>query len=340
MNEFNTKDWYEDATDSAPILKLTLERDTRSITGNVWEDKDGKGVLDNNEAKIGGLTVELVEKINVDGTDYDFVWPTNRPLSILGGRTIEELTGFDSITETDRVGDSIGSYSFVGIPIGKYAVRFLYGNNKLDLADTFEITGDATALKDDGTNYSGKEEILTANYKGYNIGKVPAVYNGQDYKSAVYQEGYRVVDANGNLTNKYHDLDNSGLAVARVSDARDSESRRLDLISKSETIMNTVGEILATANDKDANHNKLYEDYSMYADTAILDLTELDEVHYAGLQRTVSTQTTGTTAVSTQAEVTDYKAYNIDFALTQRPENEIVLDTNFLYLTILLLIYL
>ena len=116
IEEYNLRAWYEDDTDSAPILNLIISGEERQIDGLAWEDKAdttleynqkvGNGVYDSGEALIGGLTTELVEKVMVrnpgsetEYTEYDFLWPTNRPLNILGGRTLESLTGFDSTTE-------------------------------------------------------------------------------------------------------------------------------------------------------------------------------------------------------------------------------------------------
>ena len=333
ITNYNRVDWYEDDTDAAPLLKLTLERDSRGISGKVWEDQDlennshKKGLYDADEALIGGLTVELVEKVNVDGTEYDFVWPTYKQLNALGGRTISELTGFDSTIETGKVGAEIGQYSFVGVPLGRYVVRFLYGNNKIDLDDVFGITGDAMALNPDGSRYSSQDGIITANYDGDRVGTTSAIYNGHDYKSAIYQRGFQDLTAEGYLNNKYHDLTNAGLASQIVSDARDSEARRLQVIANSQRIMNTNGEVLATANDKDANHVELYKDYNMFADTAILDLSKVEEKQYAGLERhleTLSTDNRG--GVYAEIKLTEFKAGNIDFALVERPETSVVLD--------------
>ncbi len=308
IRNYNEKSWYEDDTDSAPVLKIEVKDAAREISGVAWEDRpeegtsNGNGIKDDDEALIGGLTTELIEKVNVGGDiDYDFLWPTNEPLNSLGGKSLKDVTGFDSTIETAQSAE-VGSYKFEGVPSGQYVVRFLYGNDKTQLEDTIGITNTTVALKEDGTNYSGNDKILTANYDNDMEGKTPAVYNGQDYKSTIYQSGFTNTDDNGYLNNKFHDLSNEDLENTRVSDVRDSEARRLEMIANSETITNSVANILATANDKNADHTELFRNFYMYADTAVLNLTP------ENANRIVTS------------------AINIDCGLIERPENKIVLD--------------
>lgn len=315
IRDYNYVSWFEDDTDSAPVLYLLVKDQGRTIDGKVWEDKAqdgntvGNGILDSDEAAINGLTTQLVEKVNVDGKDYDFVWPTNQSLNCLGGKSLKDLTGFDSTIETSTFVNeetaemSYGYYKFEGIPTGNYVVRFLYGNDKTQLEDTLDITYDPVAINiNTGDNYSGNADILTANYDQDKVGKTAAVYNGQDYKATIYQAGFAQTDSNGYISNRDHDLTNQGLMDARVSDARDSEARRLEIIGKSETLTNTNANVLATANDKAADHTELYRQYYMYADTAKLNLS----------------------LENPEENITTVK--NIDCGLIERPETAVVLD--------------
>ena len=320
IRSYNDYSWYEDDTDAAPVLHLELKEENRTINGQVWEDKPeadtniGNGIKDSDEALIGGLTTQVVEKVSIDGIDYDFVWPTREALNCLGGRSMKDLTGFDSTIETLRekvVADEgtdnekvseVGSYEFVGIPTGKYVVRFLYRNDKTELDDTLEISLDPKALKADGTSFSGNENILTANYDNDKEGMTAAVYNGQDYKATLYQAGFAMTDSNGYINNREHDLLNESLNNARVSDARDSEARRLEVIANSETIMNENANILITANDKAGDHKELYKQYYMFADTAEIRLD-------------LEAQKDKATVIN-----------NIDCGLVERPETALVLD--------------
>ena len=349
IRDYNEKTWYEDDTDSAPILTLTLEQDNRAISGVAWEDKSedentaiGNGVRDDDEAVIGGLTTELIEKVAVDGIEYDFLWPTNERLDCLGGNTLEELTGgFSSTIETSRIPTdelSVGGYKFVSVPTGDYVVRFLYGNDKTKLEDTSNVSlKPAEALKTDGTSYYDSDLIYTSNYdgdlvatssEGETLISTPAVYNGQDYKSTIYQAGFVNTD-NGYVSNAWHDLENADLANAKVSDARDSEARRLEVIANSQTITNVNGKVLSSANDKDAIHTELYQDYSMFADSAKLDLdiASRDENGLAGVNsETVKGKVFENGSISVEKEAVAYTIKDIDFGIIERPETALVLD--------------
>ena len=334
IRNYNTRAWYEDDTDQAPVLKLTMLEEQRTVSGKAFEDNahDGEvGVYDDgSEALIGGLTTELVEKIKLSNdsgyTEYDYLWPTNIPMDQLGGKTIEYVSGFDSTTETAREnvtdGLSVGEYEFTGVPVGNHVVRFLYGNNKMELRDTYANTSDPVALKADGTQFSGNDNILTANYNGDNENYTAAVYNGQDYKSTVYQKGFVAGDA-AMLTNEWHDLNNEGLLAAKVNDARDNEAQRLDVIAESQTIINANDSIMNTANHVDVPHTKLYENYGMYADTAKLNMSLLGNA--------VQAEETSGVVLEGQSVVVDvqtkqYDVKGIDLGLVERPENRVVLD--------------
>jgi hypothetical protein len=343
ITDHNDKAFYDDDTDKAPVLDLTLENSERTIDGIAWEDNSESGtvgVRDNDEALIGGLTTELVEKVKVktgdEYTEYDFLWPTNETLNCLGGKTMEHLTGFDSTIETAResktdedgnVTIGVGGYKFTGVPTGNYVVRFIYGNDKTKLSDTYGITGDAVALKEDGTSYSGNANILTANYDGDKEQMTPAVYNGQDYKSTIYELGFTSVDENGYVNNEWHDLANSQLAEAKVSDARDSEARRLEVMAKSETITNINGKVLTSANVVDEKHTDLYNDYYMFADSAKLNIEMLNLKDQNGVQsRDIQGTIYRNRVIAIKEETTEYAITGIDFGLVERPENNIVLD--------------
>ena len=337
IRNHNEKTWYEDDTDAAPVLELKLSEENRKVKGTAWEDKAvdektgvGNGVRDNDEALIGGLTTELIEKVKINNTEYDFLWPTNEKLDCLGGRTLEDLTGgFASTIETskektDRL--NVGEYEFSNVPTGNYVVRFLYGNNKTDLEDTSKVTlSTPKALKADGTSYYN-DEFSTANYDKDKVGYTSAVYNGQDYKSTIYQSMTNIA---GYVTNEWHDLGNGELAGALVSDARDSEARRLEVIANSQTITNVNGKVLATANDKKVSHNGLYNDYNMFADTAKVDLNieAKDEAGLEGLNAVeVKGKVFGNGSILVEKESKAYTVNGIDFGLIERPETAIVLD--------------
>ena len=348
IKEYNEKPWFEDDTDASPVLKLDLSNENRKVKGIAWEDKAegasaiGNGIKDNNEALIGGLTTELVEKVNVDGKEYDFLWPTSDKLDCLGGKSLEDVTGgFSSTIETSREKTdvlNVGEYMFTNVPTGNHVVRFVYGNNITDLEDTSKASlKPAQALNGEGKPYYDSDLIYTSNYdedivdssNGQNIVSTPAVYNGQDYKSTTYQKGFTSTTPDGYVNNEWHDLANGQLAAARVSDARDSESRRLEVIANSQTITNVNGIVLEEANEKDVTHTELYDDYYMYADTAKLDL-DIEARDEAGLNGVNSETVNGTVftngSVAVEKEAKSYTIDNMDCGLIERPETAVILD--------------
>ena len=349
----NDKTWYEEDTDEAPILELGFVENTKTVKGTVWEDNPSSGNYgeydEGKEALIGGLTTQLVEKVKLQQgnkyVDYDFVWPTNTPLDELGGKTFEELTGFSSTVETARKevllneeGDKLntGEYMFQNIPSGNYTVRFIYGNNKIALDNTSKNTGDPVALKGTGDSWSENEKILTANYEKLSTGNTPAVYNGQDYQATAYKYG-----ENGLITNEW-EMQNWETYIMdgkRLSDARDSESKRLELIANSQTITNANGEILGTANYKNTSHDDLYDMYDMYADTGKLNLlydnrtkiagnTEIEIAgKYEGRDSNISRKRySNRNTVTVEITHDEYNVINLDFGLIQRPRNIVALD--------------
>lgn len=287
--------WYEDDTFAAPKVQIELmdnDSKVRKISGTVWEDKRtekeeinsknpykyGDGIKNNGEKSVEGLTTELVEKVMIENDDgtftaYDFVLPTDTVLSSLGNRTIRQATGFDTTVTTNKN----GNYSFKNVPAGDYVVRFTYGD----------------------------KEIKSQDYSSAKI------YNGQDYKSSIYNlkngdsESVLKLDNYNNVS-----TNNRNIAV-------DSEVRRLQVIQNSREITYKNGKVLASSysndyankiNEEEAANNQnltnkdvLFRDYYMYADTPIIRFND----------------------VNTENK---YNLKNIDFALEERPMTELSLD--------------
>ena len=256
-------------------------------------------------ASIGGMTVQMLERMYVNdytidsedpenaskyipivGADlndpngrkaYDFLWSTDKPLSVYGGRSFAEACEnaglssdsiFKSTTETDMSGT--GKYTFNNIPYGDFVIRVLYGIDKGTLDNTCGMVGDAVALDSEGNYYSRSTnggEVLTANFDNDFTGTTPAVYNGQDYKSAY----------------------NSDLSYG------DDEARRLESMSHDMTFTNINTSQLARLNDKSAIHQEVYDNYYMYLNSMIEFTRKEDDE-------------------------------DINFAITERPENVIYLD--------------
>ncbi len=187
---------FEDDTDKAPNIKITLNRqNVRTIKGTVWEDKRteevnnamvGNGKRDDGETGINGVRVQLVElkeKSNgdgVDGTRYEYIWKevktgdTSQTLS-----TVIPRRGNVTFSDLTSQGIGTGEYLFQGLIPGEYIVRFIYGST------------DETVLSEKAVDYKTGEIISNpvTQKLGYN-GETTInqkSYNGNDYKSTSYQ---------------------------------------------------------------------------------------------------------------------------------------------------------
>ncbi len=160
----NVKEWYEDDTESAPAINIYLYRYNREINGNVWEDKEqiellygqkvANGLIDENENGISNIDVQVVEKIYIDGIEYEKIWSEDD----FNDLTEEEKKEFrlkDVQTEND------GSYYFKGVLAGNYVVRFKYGNKEANIkynGQDYKNTAYQTEMKnEDGSTTLNNE---------------------------------------------------------------------------------------------------------------------------------------------------------------------------------------
>lgn len=159
---------FENDTDNAPSIKiLLLSEDTvRKINGIVWEDgrtetvensKIGNGIKEDSEIGVNNVIVQLVEVVKAEsttlGVDCEYVWKEMKS----GDKSSQDpVVNLNDLIEQFNV-DSDGQYMFKGYIPGNYYVRFIYG------------TDDETTPTTYGPNYKK--------------------YNGQDYKSTIYNPG-------------------------------------------------------------------------------------------------------------------------------------------------------
>ena len=339
IHDFNFRSLYEDDTYAAPVLELKIdENQNKVVSGLAWEDSKeegksvGNGLYDeNDEALIGGLTMELVETFSDGTNDYDFLWPTNVGLNSFGGMTVEDVVGFDSTTESSRVNkdkdgkviesyDSavvkVGQYNFKKIPVGDYFVKSEYGIDKSTLADTDQNTGAPTALNKKGEMFNAAKsrdggnqistEVLTANYDKDANNETPAVYNGQDYKATIFMnkdtDGYIYNDKKENVV---VNIPGESAENSKKSYAIDDEVQRLEGMAKSTTITNELSEMFNEANYVNGYHSELYDGYAMSTYTRKVGICPV----YNGDE-------------SERKEEVKY----INTGLIERPKNNIILD--------------
>ncbi len=222
----NEKSWYEDDTESAPVINIELYNTAREINGFVWEDletnelkynqKVGNGIYDSNENGISNLDVELVEKILIDDTEYEYIWPADA----FSGTVAENNYNPTDVTKE-------GKYSFKGFVAGNYVVRFKYGNRE----DSIKYNGQDyknTSYQENIKNSDGKATLNNEwhDLKDKNL-REAKVSDARDYEL----QRMKVIAYSRKITNK----EGSVLETADSKTAGHTE-----LISNTQMVANTA----------------------------------------------------------------------------------------------------
>ena len=333
---------FEDDTDKAPNIRLRLYRDdaaNRVITGTVWEDEriekpgataTGDGIRQEEEARINGVTVQLVELMN-NGTEY--IWRTFEQGSGTAAQTspiIKDKYGI--VKDYEFTGNHDGAYAFKSFVPGKYVVRFIYGDSERTI-----LTKDVNSA---------------VNSTLGQVGLNAKSYNGQDYKSTTYQAGitqnktyqWKGVstgnngqeedieiptfkeDASNNETRTYlYDITASD-KLGNVSDAKDIASRRNQVIDYSDKdAINHIAEVLNSATTVPAYLNIPY------------DKTQLQSLIDELKAQTQMTAETGVIVVEFEYDTTrtenqgaqnkaSYAINNVDLGLEERPKAQLIIN--------------
>ena len=311
---------FENDTDKAANLKVILEKDNRTIEGIAWEDErttynkeqataTGNGIKEEKETAVDGVKVQLVELMD-NGTEY--IWKE----FLTGQGTYEPIINANNMIST-ITDNTKGKYVFTSFIPGNYTVRFIYGDN------------DETVLTSTATDVTNTLEKTGKNEKSY---------NGQDYKSTVYEAGIsqdrkqysEYLDkeisgykdyTNQNETGTYL-YDISALDGQNVSVAKDIASRRQETMKySSNNITNEMAEILASYKNvpegttKDvlrAQIEKFKEYTYMRAETGNINV-EVEK------DRTETTNQAGDNAI-------EYNVTNVNLGLEERPKAQIAIS--------------
>ena len=149
---------YEDDTDEANEIQINRKEENkgRSISGKVFEDSNKDGTIKNakkeNENGVNDVIVQLIELVEIDGKQYEYIWQE----TVAGSNAVKTTARNGYVGESYTVENEAGEYKFTQriIP-GNYIVRFIYG---------------------DGSTYDIRENTLK--------------YNGEDYKSTYVDYNY------------------------------------------------------------------------------------------------------------------------------------------------------
>lgn len=216
----------DDGDDPTPPDHNTPIDSTNIISGCVWEDAKtekaslGNGIRDSGEKGIAGVKVALCKKYERNDStqqaagDEKLGW-----IKEYNDKRYNKEYIYKSVADEYTTGKD-GKYSFEVKESGDYYVLFGYG---LD---------DATVLTNDEDNETNK--ILGK------TGSNTKSYNGQDYKSTIFQAGFE----NG------YDIENvdydKSLNEAHVSKAIDDWARVEEVNKYSKIQTNHIAEVLAS----------------------------------------------------------------------------------------------
>lgn len=273
---------FEDDSDKTTAT-LTIDS-TNIISGCVWEDNNKNGIRDSGEEKIAGVKVALCTRINdqLDTGEKQVDW-----IQRYNEKNYNKYT-YKVVKEETT--DQNGEYRFKDVEKGYYYVLFGYG---LD---------DATVLTNNKENETNK--ILGK------TGSNTKSYNGQDYKSTIFQ---------ANLENGEYDLEkikeyDKNLNDKYVSDAIDDWERVKEVNEYSKIQTNHIAEVLASPTKVP---------------------TYLGEQYGSDLMgRLVDELTTNTwkIAKTPKIEVTEVKGGeripNVDLGLVERPKTQLQITNN------------
>lgn len=186
---------YEDDTDEANGIQINRKEENkgRSISGKVFEDSNKDGTIKNakkeNENGVNDVIVQLIELVEIDGKQYEYIWQE----TVAGSNAVKTTARNGYVGESYTVENEAGEYKFTQriIP-GNYIVRFIYGDGS-----TYDIT--KNTLKYNGEDYKSTYVNYNYNEPWYNNTSL----NGENSK-AVDNEARRLkvmsyaVDVDGN----------------------------------------------------------------------------------------------------------------------------------------------
>ena len=207
------------------------------------------------------------------------------------------------VWQTTKTKDG-GKYQFSNIIPGNYIVRFVYGNNK-DTALTV-ANGGANAVS----------------------------YNGQDFKSTIYQKDMKANQEIAGYQEEYYNIQAADSYKQNLSDAKDVWSRRTAVNNYStNNVTNYKAEVLASPYAQSINEaqiKELMQNTNMVAETAIIVFEgEYNRTNTDGS----NTESNGDTLYivnnsdgksdNSNAYNGNYTLNNVDFGLTERPKAQL-----------------
>lgn len=261
---------------------------TNIISGCVWEDNNKNGIRDSGEDRIAGVKVALCKKYERNDStqqaagDEKLGW-----IKEYNDKRYNKEYIYKSVADEYTTGED-GKYSFEVKESGDYYVLFGYG---LD---------DATVLTNNKENETNK--ILGK------TGSNTKSYNGQDYKSTIFQEGFE----NG------YDIENvdydKSLNKAHVSKAIDDWARVEEVNKYSKIQTNHIAEVLASPTKVPTY---LGEQYGSNLMGGLVDELTTNTWKIAKTQK-----------IKIEGRKNGEKIENVDLGLVERPKTQLQITNN------------
>lgn len=232
---------FEDDTFTAPVLYFVKDGNMRKIEGNVFEDatslvngnvRTGNGIMDTDELKVYGATVELLEQVGND-----------------------QKTRFTAKTNEN------GYYSFEGFLPGNYLIRFKYG----DTIDTVILNTYSNGINQ--KSFNGEDYQATNNTGTYGANSISATENywyldnEKIGVSTATDESTRRIDVSNFIYNKYGFM-NTLNDIRSGKKFKDEDIR--DLIDGTYMYANTKAmkfDVEKASINSNSTENKTFTDY-------------------------------------------------------------------------------
>lgn len=287
------------------------EKAKRTINGYVWEDSKvsdglGNGVMEDSETKICGVDVALCEKVKIatnsyEGDDGMPQWINIYNQQLKGYKYVPVKTyNGESWTPAVKQTDDKGYYEFTGFIPGDYYVIFGYGYSKETLLPK---NSETTKLIEE-------------------FGKNNKSYNGQDYKSTIFENGINIKISSwrDDLGTYSYSLDNE-----HISDAVDDLDRVDTVISYSKEQKNHIAEVLVSPYNVPKYPKMSYEKKEMKQLLEELKEKTWKVARTRKIDAKVEYASNGTTDGTTK---TEWTLPNIDLGLVERPKTQLEITKN------------
>lgn len=280
---------YEDDTDKAAGIKVVFKTDDRIISGTVFDADDSKKPVDDVIVQL----IEVKKLTNARGEEklYEYIWQE----TLSGSNKVYKtnVNGWvDANVYTNGVESGSGNYEFKDFIPGKYIVRFIYGDGRIN-------------------------DYLTKN---------TLKYNGEDYKST-YNSSY-----DKEWYNTDNDLLTKDVSKAVDNEARRLKvmSYAVDVDASKGENLEILDEPLHTDDDKlkEVLNNTWMAAETAKINVSVDSDDYIDETTEKEVKgnSVIADSTIGKGKNSGEPKFANTQFTNVNFGLMERPKTKLVLE--------------